>query len=72
MERINKEELDWYKEKSVKIRNRGTLALIASSIVKNGTLVPQPKARCVWPSSFTNGESRFISRRVKAQEIINV
>lgn len=70
--KINKANLDWYKEKEVKIRNRGTLALIASSVVKNGNLLPYPKGRCVWPSIFSSGESHFISRRVKAQEIVNV
>ncbi len=69
--KINKANLDWYKEKEVKIRNRGTLALIASSVVKDGNLLPYPKARCIWPSSFTNSDNRFISRRVRAQEIIN-
>lgn len=58
--------LDWYKDKVVNVRQRGTLALVATATMRDGRLVSSEssKQRCIWPSAMTNNDSKIISRRI--------
>lgn len=61
---------DWYKSKTVNVRQRGNIALIATATIKNGELVDMPnsKQRYIWPSSYAMSDSKVISRRVWGRE----
>lgn len=61
---------DWYRNKAVNVRQRGTLALIATATVREGRLVASEnnKQRYIWPSAIVNNDSKIISRRVWAKE----
>ncbi len=57
---------DWYKNKVVNVRQRGTLALVATAMVKDGRLVnsESSKQRYIWPSAIANNDTKILSRRV--------
>lgn len=61
---------DWYRNKVVNVRQRGTLALIATATVRNGHLVSSEssKQRYIWPSAIANNDSKIISRRIWGKE----
>lgn len=59
--------LDWYKDKSSSASIRAKSDIIQYYASGADNVKMQPKAKCVWPSSFLESNSKFISRRVKAK-----
>ena len=62
------ENFDWSEYgKSSNVR-RGDISMIATTIIKNGEIVASPsRQRFVWPSSFEESASNFISKRVRGR-----
>ncbi len=59
--------LDWYKDKSTSASIQAKSHIIQYYASGAGNVKAQPRARCVWPSSFLESDSRFLSRRIKAK-----
>ena len=63
-------EFDWYKNKNMSVKLRGSAAL-AASYIKPVQISAFSKTRYVWPSSLNN-DSRYMTRKVFGKEMPNV
>lgn len=65
MNRDLKENYDWSKYKAAPAVRRGNMSMIASMVIRGGSLVSQSSTqRFVWPRELEASNSRVISRRV--------
>jgi len=64
-----RENLDWYKNKTVSSANvrKGNLALLATTKFRNGEIVQTARGRCIWPNPYKS-DSNYLSRRVWGRE----
>lgn len=61
---IEKAFLDWSRDKNPKIQARGISAILAQRAKVADNAKALGTTRCVWPNSFGQTESRYLSRRV--------
>lgn len=61
--------LDWHKHKVVTEPTRGNRVLVSYAVNLKEAYVgaSQTKAKCVWPSSLLNNDSKYLSRKVSAR-----
>lgn len=58
-------EFDWQRSENIKIKQRGTQALIAASFMPNHQFKSSVK-KYIWPSSFASGDTKVITRRISS------
>lgn len=61
---IEKSFLDWSRDKNQRIRARGIAAILTQKIKSSDSSYIPASTKCVWPSSTTKSDSRYLSRRV--------
>ena len=61
---VEKSFLDWSRDKNQRIRAKGIAAILTQKLKSDGSSSISTSTRCVWPSSTSKNDSRYLSRRI--------